>query len=143
MRAVDGGFEFAGRWPGFPRTAIGWPVTPEALDWGVRILYERYRLPSYISENGVACADVVSLDGQVHDPGRIDFLERYLLALRRALDAGVDLRGYYYWALTDNSSGAAALTRASASPMSISHLREAEKDSFHWMQGQIARCKRG
>lgn len=40
--------------------------------------------------------------GKVHDPGRIDFLHRYLLALARAVDAGVDLRGYFQWALIDN-----------------------------------------
>ena len=144
VRAVDGGVELAGRWPGFPRTAIGWPVTPEALDWGVRILYERYRLPFYISENGVACADVVSLDGQVHDPGRIDFLERYLLALRRALDAGVDLRGYYYWALTDNFEWSRGFdARFGLAYVDFRTCERLKKDSFHWMQGQIARCKRG
>ena len=45
VRAVDGGFEFAGRWPGFPRTAIGWPVEPDSLDWGPYFIAERYGLP--------------------------------------------------------------------------------------------------
>ena len=87
---------------GGPCTAFGWPVTPEALEWGPRFIWERYRLPLYISENGLSCRDWVSLDGKVHDPGRIDFLHRYLLALSRAIDAGVDVRGYFQWALTDN-----------------------------------------
>ena len=37
-----------------------------------------------------------------HDAERIDFLHRYLLALGQAVDAGVDLRGYFHWSLTDN-----------------------------------------
>lgn len=87
---------------GGPRTAFDWPVTPEALEWGPRFIWERYHLPVYISENGLSCRDWVALDGQVHDPGRIDFLHRYLLALARAVDVGVDLRGYFQWALIDN-----------------------------------------
>ena len=53
-------------------------MTPECLRWGPRFLYERYGLPIYITENGLAGQDVVSLDGAVHDPARIDFLRRYL-----------------------------------------------------------------
>ena len=87
---------------GGARTAIGWPVTPEALEWGPRLIGERYGLPLYITENGVSCRDWVSLDGGVHDPLRIDFLTRHLRALSRAVEAGVDVRGYFHWALTDN-----------------------------------------
>ena len=87
---------------GFPRTAMGWPVTPEALEWGVRFLCERYQLPLYVSENGLSCADRVFLDGSVHDPQRIDFLTRYLRALAQAIEAGADVRGYFHWSLTDN-----------------------------------------
>ena len=90
------------RYPGFPRTASDWPVTPEALRWGPRFLWERYHMPLYITENGAACTDVLSLDGQVHDPQRIDFVRRYLRELRRAADDGADIRGYFYWSLLDN-----------------------------------------
>ena len=38
----------------------------------------------------------------MHDPARIDFTHRYLLALRRAIDSGVDVRGYFHWSLLDN-----------------------------------------
>lgn len=78
---------------GAPRTAAGWPVTPEALYWGPRFLYERYRTPILITENGMSCHDAVSLDGQVHDPNRIDYLSRYLAAYRRAARDGVNAAG--------------------------------------------------
>ncbi len=87
---------------GFPRTAMGWPITPEALEWGARLLYERYRKPLYISENGLSCTDSIFLDGQVHDSQRIDFLTRYLRALDRGIRAGADVRGYFHWSFTDN-----------------------------------------
>lgn len=97
----DGRPEVVPRRPGFPRTANGWPITPEALYWGPKFLYERYGKPFYVTENGLSCHDVVSLDGKVHDPSRIDFLTRYLSQLKRAAGE-IDLRGYFQWSLMDN-----------------------------------------
>ncbi len=83
-------------------TAMGWPITESALYWGPKFFYERYKKPVIITENGMANADWVALDGGVHDPQRIDFLQRYLRALRRASEEGVDVRGYFLWSLMDN-----------------------------------------
>ena len=85
-----------------PRTAIGWPITPEAMEWGPRFLHERYGLPIFITENGLSCTDRIHLDGKVHDPERIDFTHRYLLALRQGIEAGADVQGYFHWSLLDN-----------------------------------------
>lgn len=90
------------RHEGFGRTATGWPITPECLYWGPKFLYERYKKPIYITENGISCNDTVSSDGRVHDPGRIDFLEKYLKQLKKAADDGTDIRGYFQWSFTDN-----------------------------------------
>ena len=90
------------QYEGFPKTACQWPITPETLKWGAKFLYERYKLPIYITENGLSCHDVISLDGKVHDPNRIDFLNRYLLCLREAASEGVDIAGYFQWSLLDN-----------------------------------------
>jgi beta-glucosidase len=88
--------------PGFSRTALKWPITPECLYFGPRFLYERYKLPVIITENGQSCNDRIFLDGAVHDPDRIDFLSRYLRQLRRAIEDGVPVKGYFHWSLTDN-----------------------------------------
>jgi beta-glucosidase len=90
------------RAPGHPVTSFGWPVEERALYWGPRFIAERYRLPVFITENGMANNDWVSADGKVHDPQRIDFTRRYLRQLRRAIDAGVDVRGYFHWSILDN-----------------------------------------
>ncbi len=89
-------------YPGFPLTACKWPVTPEVMHSGMSHLYRRYGLPIYITENGQSCNDRVFLDGKVHDPDRIDFLNRYLLALKKAIDEGVPVKGYLHWSLLDN-----------------------------------------
>lgn len=88
--------------PGHPHTHFSWKIVPESLYWGPRFLAERYKLPIVITENGLSCTDNVSLDGRVHDPQRADFLQRYLLALQRAVRDGIDVRGYFHWSIMDN-----------------------------------------
>lgn len=90
------------RYAGFPRTAILWPITPKIMNYGLRFLYERYQLPIYITENGVACNDRIYMDGGVHDLDRIDFLHDYLNNLSECIDSGCDVRGYFHWSLLDN-----------------------------------------
>ncbi len=87
---------------GFPRTALKWPVTPRVMRFGMRYIYNRYRLPLMITENGQSCNDRVFLDGQVHDADRIDFLHSYLSELKKACADGVPVTGYLHWSLTDN-----------------------------------------
>lgn len=99
----DGEPEFVDRKYGWTKTATNWPVTPECLYWGIKFLSERYsHLPIYVTENGMACHDVVSLDGKVHDPNRIDFLDRYISELQKVTDEGADVRGYFLWTFLDN-----------------------------------------
>ena len=92
----------ASAWNGLPRTNMGWPVTPDALYWGVRFIHERYRIPVMITENGIAIVDFVMDDGCVHDPQRIQFLKWYLRGLRRAADEGYPVLGYMVWSILDN-----------------------------------------
>ena len=118
---------------GAPRTAAGWPVTPEALYWGPRFLYERYRTPILITENGMSCHDAVSLDGQVHDPNRIDYLSRYLAAYRRAAHDGVNAAGYFAWSLMDNFEWNLGYTqRFGLVYVDYQTLRRIPKDSARW-----------
>ena len=98
----DGGFATVPFPPGQPRTAFDWPIVPEAMYWTTRFCHERYRLPIVVTENGISCTDSVALDGQVHDPTRIDFTRRYLLELERAIDGGVPIEGYFHWSFIDN-----------------------------------------
>ena len=88
--------------PGYRHTHCEWNVTPEVLHWCPRFLFERYGVPIVITENGMSGTDWVALDGRVHDPQRIDYLHRYLVALREAASRGVEVRGYFAWSLLDN-----------------------------------------
>ena len=79
-----------------------WNISPTGIRYAAKWLYERYKKPIIITENGICCHDWVSLDGKVHDPQRIDFLQRYLLELERATEEGVEIDGYFCWSFLDN-----------------------------------------
>ena len=136
---ANGGVELLPEPVGVPRTAIGWEIHPEALYWGPRFLYERYRTPIIITENGMSCHDVVSLDGQVHDPNRIDYMHRYLRELRRAAEDGVDVRGYFAWSLMDNFEWAHGYNeRFGLVHVDYTTQKRTIKDSARWYAGVIA-----
>lgn len=129
----NGGYTSVERPVGYPRTGNGWPVVPESLYWGPRFLYERYKKPIVITENGCCCADVVSLDGQVHDPGRIDFYHRYLRELKKAVEDGVDVAGYFAWSVMDNFEWAKGYSdRFGLVYVDYTTQERILKDSAHW-----------
>jgi len=81
---------------------MGWENHPQGLTELLTQINRDYALPPiFITENGYAGAD--SLDqGQVHDQERITYVRTHLEALQKAMAAGVDVRGYFYWSLFDN-----------------------------------------
>ena len=125
--------------PGSAQTAFRWPVTPEALYWGPKFLYERYNLPLYITENGMSNIDWVALDGHVHDPQRIDFLTRYVRQLGTACADGVDLRGYFQWSIMDNFEWAEGYKeRFGLIYIDYQTQQRILKDSAYWYKELIA-----
>ena len=142
IRAAENteGYETVPYPAGHPRTACGWPVTPRALYWGPRYLWERYRLPFIISENGMSCHDWVTPDGKVHDPNRNDYLRQYLTELRRACGDGVDIRGYFYWSLLDNFEWSRGYTeRFGLVYVDYATQKRTPKDSMAWYAETIRR----
>jgi beta-glucosidase len=91
----------------------GWEVYPEGLFDTLVWVSSRYRgLPLFVTENGSAFHDPPSPLADPHpDPLRTDLLRGHLDAVRRALAAGVDLRGYFAWSLMDNLEWSAGFSR--------------------------------
>lgn len=120
-------------------TAMEWPVTPQSLYWGPRFAWERYQKPIVITENGLANADWVALDGKVHDPQRIDFLTRYLLEYQRAISDGVGTLGYFQWSIMDNFEWAFGYKRRfGLIYVDYATHRRTLKDSARWYSEVIA-----
>ncbi|MBX3321983.1 MAG: beta-glucosidase [Phycisphaeraceae bacterium] len=134
----NGQAEQVTRSPGSPITMFRWPIQPDALYWGPRFLQERYKLPVVITENGLASMDWVHADGKVHDSGRIDFLTRYLHQLGRAIDDGVDVRGYFQWSIMDNFEWAEGYAlRFGLVYLDYRTGERLAKDSYHWYRSVI------
>ena len=132
---ADGEPEFVSPPEGLPKTAAGWSVNPECIYWGTKFLYERYKLPIYVTENGMSCHDIVSRDGQVHDPNRITFLDCYLSALQCAADEGVDIRGYFLWTFLDNFEWEKGFSeRFGIVYVDFATQKRTAKDSAFWYQ---------
>lgn len=84
------------------RTDIGWEVCPEAFTELLCSLHQKYPLPPiYITENGAATADE-PVGERVADEQRIRYYQSHLNAVHKAIEAGVDIRGYFAWSLMDN-----------------------------------------
>ena len=85
------------------RTIMDWIVEPDALfDLLVGLAAEAPGLPLYVTENGCATEDYVNPEGELNDLERVAYLHGHFDAARRAIDAGVNLAGYFVWSLMDN-----------------------------------------
>lgn len=71
---------------------IGWEVYPPGMA-DVILDFTSYQKPIYITENGIATEN---------DDRRVRFLISYLKEVYHAIQAGADVRGYFYWSLLDN-----------------------------------------
>jgi beta-glucosidase len=125
-----------------PYTEMGWNIAPEGLEELLVSLSEQFpELPLIITENGAAFADV-EIEGRVHDEKRVDYLSRHFVAAHRAIERGVDLRGYMVWSLMDNFEwGYGYSKRFGIIHVDYDTLERVVKDSGLWL-ADVARSKR-
>ncbi len=85
-------------------TLMDWEVEPKGLELVLHELHaaSNGKTPLYITENGASFADEVIGGGVVHDEARVNYFRSHLAASHDAMQAGVDLRGYFAWSLMDN-----------------------------------------
>jgi len=85
-----------------PKNSLGWVIDGRSMYWTVRFLYERYKTPIMITENGMSARDVPDETGKIQDEARIRYMDEYLRNLKRAMEEGVPVLGYQHWSLMDN-----------------------------------------
>lgn len=71
---------------------MGWELYPQGLNVVLNNLAE-FKLPLYITENGLADAE---------DENRAVFIEETFRSILKSIENGVDVRGYFHWSLMDN-----------------------------------------
>jgi beta-glucosidase len=132
-------------WDG-PRTAMGWTVEPSSLtELLLRLKRDYGEVPLVITENG-ASYDDPELDGQavIEDPQRVAFLRGHVEAVERAVEAGVDVRGYYVWSLLDNFEWEHGYDRRfGIVAVNFENLKRTPKRSALWYRDLIARHAEG
>jgi beta-glucosidase len=79
--------------PGVPITQMGYEYWPQGVEHCARRAASMTGIPVLLTESGIASDD---------DSERVVFLAEVLRGVRRALDDGVDIRGYFVWSLLDN-----------------------------------------
>jgi beta-glucosidase len=78
---------------GVELTQTGMEFYPECVEHVVRYASKEAGVPIFVTENGIATED---------DTRRVEYYQRALAGLKRAIDDGVDVRGYVAWSLLDN-----------------------------------------
>jgi beta-glucosidase len=120
-------------------TDMGWEIYPQGLTELLLKMKAEYELPPiYITENGMANPDQ-PIEGVVADTGRIAFVQEHLAALKAAMDAGVDVQGYFLWSLLDNfewNSGYAK--RFGIIHVDYATQERTLKQSAHWYRNFVA-----
>lgn len=123
----------------------GWAQDPQGLRYFMEVVYDRYRIPLMIVENGLGAADSVEDDGSVHDPYRIAYMRDHLREVERAMADGVDCIGYLSWAPIDLVSMGSGQMRKRYGMIYVDRhddgtgsFERRKKDSFAWYQRVIA-----
>ena len=126
-------------------TEWGWQVDPEGLRIGLNKLYDRYKLPLFVVENGLGAVDRVEEDGSIHDPYRIAYLRDHIREIKLAVKDGVDVMGYTPWGCIDLVSGSTVQMSKRYGFIYVDRdddgngtLKRMKKDSFAWYKETIA-----
>lgn len=140
-----GNMAVGGRNPYLKESDWGWQIDPVGLRITLNAMWDRYRKPLFIVENGLGALDKLEDDGHVHDQYRIDYLRAHIEQMKESIKDGVNLLGYTMWGPID-------LISFSTSEMSKRYgfiyvdqdddgkgtLKRIKKDSFTWYKEVIA-----
>ena len=126
------------------KTEFGWEIDPVGFRATVREIYSRYRLPILITENGLGAYDILTEDGKVHDPYRIDYLRHHIEQIHLAITDGVEMMGYNPWSAIDLISTHEGIKKrygfiyVDRDDFDLKTLKRYRKDSFYWYKKVIA-----
>lgn len=122
----------------------GWQIDPVGLRYVLNHVYDRYRIPIMIVENGLGAVDVVEEDGQINDSYRIKFLSEHIEQMKEAVYDGVDLIGYTPWGCVDLVSASTGEMKKRYGFIYVDKdndgngtLKRSKKKSFYWYKKVI------
>lgn len=131
--------------PFLEKSKWGWAIDPIGLRYLLNYTYRKYGLPIIICENGLGAMDEVSSDGAIHDDYRIDYLQKHLSELKKAIiEDKVDCFGYLMWgpidlvsATTGEMAKRYGFIYVNKQDDGSGDLARSRKDSFYWYKNII------
>ncbi|MFT7107638.1 MAG: beta-glucosidase [Yoonia sp.] len=123
------------------KTQMGWGIYPDGLHGFLTRLSRDYvgDMPIYVTENGMAWDDHIE-NGAVFDPVRMKFVSDHILAVKRAIADGANVKGFFYWSLLDNYEWAFGFEkRFGMIHVDFETLKRTPKASYHALKSAIAR----
>ncbi|XVF20660.1 hypothetical protein REPUB_Repub12eG0020800 [Reevesia pubescens] len=139
---------------GFAYERNGEPIGRQAhsswlieVPWGmykvVTYLKERYGNPYIIlSENGMDDPGNLTLPEALFDTNRVNYYRSYLKELKRAMDDGANVHGYFAWSMLDNFEWLLGYTsRFGLIYVDYNDLKRYPKLSAYWFQHMLERNK--
>lgn len=123
----------------------GWQIDSIGLRISLIELYDRYRKPLFIVENGLGAKDILTEDKKVHDQYRINYLkEHFKCMLDAIIEDGVELWGYTSWGCIDLVSESTkqmskryGYIYVDADDYGKGTYNRYKKDSFYWYKKVI------
>ncbi len=99
--AIEGNITGGLKNPYLEASDWGWQIDPKGLRYTLNEIYDRYRIPLMVVENGLGAYDKLEEDGTINDTYRIDYLKKHIEQMEEAVADGVDLMGYTPWGCID------------------------------------------
>ncbi|MDO4648691.1 MAG: glycoside hydrolase family 1 protein [Eubacteriales bacterium] len=126
----------------------GWQIDPRGLRYICNMLWDKYRKPLFVVENGLGAVDQLVEDPErgltVHDDYRIDYMREHLRQLEQAIEDGVDVMGYTSWGCIDLVSASTAEMKKRYGFIYVDRnndgsgtMKRYKKDSFYWYKKVI------
>ncbi len=122
----------------------GWQIDPKGLRYTLNKIYDRYRIPLFVVENGLGAMDQIAADGNIYDDYRISYLRSHIIEMKAAVENHVDLMGYTMWSAIDLVSSSTGemkkrygLVYVDKDDEGAGTYKRIKKKSFYWYKKLI------
>ncbi|VAH95270.1 unnamed protein product [Triticum turgidum subsp. durum] len=114
-------------------------IVPTGMYGCVNYIREKYNNPTIIiSENGMDQPANLTREEFLHDASRVEFYKTYLAELKKAIDDGANVVGYFAWSLLDNFEWLSGYTsKFGIMYVDFTTLKRYPKDSAYWFKKML------
>lgn len=130
--------------PHLKKNEWGWAIDPIGFRIALKEIYARYRMPIFVTENGIGVREELNENNTVEDDYRIDYLRTHIEQMKLAMEEGVEVIGYLMWGCTDILSSQGEMKKrygfifVNRDETDLRDLKRYKKKSFNWFKKVIA-----